>query len=238
MESRGEKPFEVILPDQKPINVLNEVEVKIVEGIMAVSAEFPATGSELGTFVYDRPLDPQLEFQLTSHIGVINSILQPHEWTILRGSQGIWLERVTPKKDPAQQRTDLITGEADTTLSIKSMLLPLHSEGFELLYAESPDVCEASMARIQRNAELLENGELETPTGLQILEASTSREKINLAVKTLESLIALSVLDPNNLSVRNIYGWGTRLNEIKLFLGGGAMGNEALAEAIDSLDEV
>jgi hypothetical protein len=81
-------------------------------------------------------------------------------------------------------------------------------------------------------------GKVDAPSGVEILSEADPDAKKGLATEKLRSLVALSLVEPENPAVRTITGWGKQLNDLLLLLGGGEESREILFHSINDLDEI
>lgn len=100
-----------------------------------------------------------------------------------------------------------------------------------------PKRVKAEIDEVTKTVTKFKKGEFQTPNSSQLLEGRVS-DKIDLVGERLKGLLALSLVDPNNKTVRSKFGWGKELNEMMLFSGGGEAGREAVFEAIFNLNGV
>lgn len=151
----------------------------------------------------------------------------------------VWPDGFELKDDKTEARIEQAPALIDKlSTNLWDQLSEIEKANLTEAFFKNPKALAVQVDAMSSFLDAYRKGEVETPTTYDILQESSRDAKKDLAAKRLKSLASLSIINPNDSSIRTVVGWGRQINDITLMLGGGSQATEALFETINSLDDV
>ncbi len=247
----GEPQLPTILPDGQEFVAGNKYEQSLADRMVLSVEDNPVDFIDLGDNIFGSHFNSEtFGGALNSLIDNLNEKLKEKKWQIANNGltldeQKLWLEKV-PEEIKVDIKDMVVVDEARRALEVFAQdfssnfiekLSIIDKANIQEAMFQDPKKVKAEIDDVTKTVAKVKSGEFQVPKNSQLLEGTTV-DKIDLVKDRLKGLLAMSLVDPKNKTVRSKFGWGKELNEMMLFAGGGDAGREVVCEAIFNLNSV